>query len=180
MPELRLRRSYSLVTLLLGAIFVLAGRASGETMQTVPHVDLNRYQGRWYEIVRLPLRWENKCASDVTANYTLRPDGKIGVLNQCRKKDGSLSESKGTARPASKQEPNSKLKVTFFWPFSGDYWILALDPEYQWALVGTPNRKNLWVLSRQPHMEKAALDRLLEHARSLGFDITKLIYTKQN
>lgn len=148
-------------------------------MQTVPHVDFNRYQGRWYEIVRLPLRWESKCASDVTATYTLRSDGKIGVVNRCTKKDGSISESKGTARPASKDGSNSKLKVTFFWPFSGEYWILDLDPGYQSALVGTPNRKNLWVLNRQPHMDKATLDRLLEHARSLGFDTARLLYTEQ-
>jgi apolipoprotein D and lipocalin family protein len=179
MSTLRLRPGYRLVAILLCALAIFFGRASGETMQTVPHVDLNRYQGRWYEIVRLPLRWENKCAADVTANYTLRPDGKIEVVNRCRKKDGSLSESKGTARLASKEGPNSKLKVTFFWPFSGDYWILDLDPDYQWALVGTPNKKNLWVLNRQPQMDKASLGRILEHARSLGFDTSRLIYTKQ-
>lgn len=180
MPTLRLRAPYHMAVLLLCALTVLAGRAPGETMQTVPHVDLNRYQGRWYEIVRLPLRWENKCASNVTATYTLRADGKIGVVNRCKKKDGSVSESKGTARPASKEGPNSKLKVTFFWPFSGDYWILDLDPDYQWALVGTPSQKNLWVLSREPHLEKATLDRLLEHARGIGFDTTRLITTKQD
>lgn len=179
MQTLSLRGRF-LALIFFCAAFASAAPAQSETMQTVPHVDLNRYQGRWYEIVRLPLYWENKCASNVTATYTLRTDGRITILNQCRKTDGSISESTGTARPASKDGPNSRLKVTFFWPFQGDYWILDLDPDYKWALVGTPNRKNLWVLSRNPHPDKEILDRLLEKAKKLGFDTSRLIYTKQD
>jgi apolipoprotein D and lipocalin family protein len=141
-------------------------------------VDLTRYQGTWYEIARLPLFWENKCVANVTATYTVRPDGKVTVLNQCRKKDGTETASTGTAEVAGTE--NSKLKVTFFWPFKGDYWILDLDPDYNWALVGTPNLKNLWVLSRTPQLDKPIFDKLIDQARQLGFDTQKIIYTKQN
>lgn len=177
MQTLRLRTA-SITVLFFFCACVFVAEVQAQTMQTVPHVDLSRYQGLWYEIVRLPLRWENKCAADVTATYTLRSDGKIDVLNRCRTANGKMSQSKGTARLASKTGPTSKLKVTFFWPFSGNYWILDLDAEYQWALVGTPNRKNLWILSRQPHLDKVTIDRLLERARMMGFDTTKAIYTR--
>ena len=165
----------------IGAAFLLNRSAyAGEPLPTVPSVDLTRYQGTWYEIARLPLFWENKCDSHVTATYTLRPDGTVIVLNQCKKKDGTETASTGTAEVASKDNSNSKLKVSFFWPFKGDYWILNLDPDYCWALVGTPNLKNLWVLSRTPQLDKPILDQLIDQARQLGFDTQKLIYSKQN
>jgi apolipoprotein D and lipocalin family protein len=173
------RLGFVVAVLLLFAGGIVPG-AFGEEMQTAPHVDLNRYQGRWYEIVRLPLHWEDKCASDVTATYTLRSDGKFDVLNQCKKADGSSTQSHGTAKLATKDGSNSKLKVTFFWPFRGDYWILDLDPSYQWTLVGTPNKKNLWVLSRMPSLDKDVLERLVVQAKQLGFDTSKLIYTRQD
>lgn len=148
-------------------------------MPTVGKVDLKRYEGHWYEVARLPLYWERKCVSDVTATYTLRPDGTVDVLNQCRTKDGTMTASHGTAKPVGGDDSNSRLKVTFFRPFYGDYWILELDPEYRVAMVGTPNRKNLWVLSREPKLANDVLERLLARARELGFDTTPMIYTKQ-
>lgn len=153
--------------------------AAGPAVPTVRHVDLTRYQGRWYEVARLPLRWEDKCAADVTATYTLRPDAKVDVLNQCRKADGSMTSSHGWAKVVAADGSNARLKVTFFWPFFGDYWILDLDPEYRWALVGTPNRKNLWVLSRSPKLESGVLEGLLQRARDLGFVTSGMIYTRQ-
>jgi apolipoprotein D and lipocalin family protein len=173
----RLRFALAFLLMLTG---MTPPRALGEPMQTVPHVDLTRYQGRWYEVARLPLRWENKCASAVTATYTLRSDGKVDVLNQCKKSDGSSTQSHGTARLATNDGSHSKLKVTFFWPFSGDYWILDLDPEYRWVLVGAPNARNLWLLSRTPALDKEVLDRLIQRAAQLGFDTSKLMYTKQD
>ena len=165
----------------IGAAILLNRSAyAGEPIPTVAHVDLNRYQGTWYEIARLPLYWENKCDSRVTATYTLRPNGKMTVLNQCRKKDGTETASTGSAEVVSKDGSNSKLKVTFFWPFSGDYWILDLDPDYKWALVGTPNLKNLWILSRNPQLDKPILDKLIDQAHHLGFDTSKLIFTRQD
>jgi apolipoprotein D and lipocalin family protein len=164
------------------AVAVLLNRSSyaGEPIPTVAKVDLSRYQGTWYEIARLPLFWEKKCASNVTATYTLRPDGKVTVLNQCRKADGTETASTGTAEIATWDGSNSRLKVSFFWPFQGDYWILDLDENYTWALVGTPNLKNLWILSRNPHLDPATLNRLIDWAHQLGFNTEKLIYTRQN
>src|SRR6478736_1049932 len=99
----------------IGAAFFLNRSVyAGEPLPTVPSVDLTRYQGTWYEVARLPLFWENKCVANVTATYTLRPDGKVTVLNQCRKKDGTETASSGTAEVATKDNSNSKLKITFF------------------------------------------------------------------
>ncbi len=149
-------------------------------LPVVPNVDLSRYAGKWYEIARLPFRFEEDCAGDVTAQYEQKPDGSIAVVNACRKKDGSLKQSKGTARLRDKNGPNSQLKVTFFWPFSGDYWILDLDEEYRWALVGAPNRKYLWVLSRTPQLPTNVYERLLSKAQGFGFDVKSMIRTKQS
>lgn len=148
-------------------------------LQVVPSVDLSRYAGMWHEIARLPNRFQKKCDSSSTATYTLRPDGKITVLNQCRKADGSTARVTGTAKLADPKGPNTKLKVTFFWPFSGDYWILALDPEYRWALVGEPERKYLWILAREPRLDDATYQDIVARAARQGFPVDKLIRTRQ-
>jgi apolipoprotein D and lipocalin family protein len=147
-------------------------------MQVVPSVDLAQYAGKWYEIARLPNRFQRDCASDTTATYTLRPDGKITVVNECRKPDGRLKSARGTARVASGKEPNTKLKVTFFWPFSGSYWIIDLDPEYRWAVVGEPDRKYLWILSREPRLDAALYDQILDSAKHQGYDVGPLVKTR--
>jgi apolipoprotein D and lipocalin family protein len=116
----------------------------------------------------------------MTATYALRPDGKISVVNACRASDGRMKTAKGTARLAGKKEPNSKLKVTFFWPFYGNYWIIDLDPDYKWAVVGEPGRRYLWVLSREPHLEGALYQEILERAKKQGYDVTPMIRTKQS
>jgi apolipoprotein D and lipocalin family protein len=144
-------------------------------MRVVQAVDLERYAGRWYEIVRLPNRFQRRCAGDVTATYTLREDGRVDVVNECVREDGGREVATGTAWQP--DPPEGRLKVRFFWPFSGDYWIIDLDPDYQWALVGEPDRDNLWVLARQPQMEEAQLQRILETARHEGYDLEGLIRT---
>jgi apolipoprotein D and lipocalin family protein len=144
-------------------------------LQVVPSVDLVRYAGKWHEIARLPNFFQKKCAGDVTATYTLRPDGKITVVNACRKSDGSMTTAEGTARIANKSGPNTKLKVSFFWPFSGDYWIIDLDPEYRWVAIGEPRRRYFWVLSRDPHMDEATLAPILERAKAQGYDLSTLM-----
>ena len=155
-------------------------RAKDPDLPLVSGLDLQRYQGKWYEIARLPSRFERKCASDVMANYTLRPDGKIAVENTCRESNGKIATTRGTARLAEKDGPTSKLKVTFFWPFAGDYWVLDLDPAYSRALVGTPNREYLWVLSRTPEMAAPQYEHVLARARELGFPIMKMERTQQH
>lgn len=154
-------------------------KAGTSDLTTVPQVDLGRYLGKWYEIARYPNRFQKHCVGDTTATYSLREDGKINVLNTCRKPDGSVDDAKGTARVIDKQT-NAKLKVTFFWPFTGDYWIIGLDPDYRWAVVGEPSRKYLWILAREPHMSDADYDKALQVVREKGFDEHRLTMTLQN
>jgi len=115
----------------------------------------------------------------VSATYTVQPGGKITVLNECDTAEGKRKSAKGTAKLADSKGPNSKLKVTFFWPFYGDYWILALDPEYRWAVVGDPDRKYLWILARDPHMSDDQFREVAARAARQGFDITRLVRTRQ-
>jgi apolipoprotein D and lipocalin family protein len=156
--------------------------AAGGTppLEVVPSVDLGRYAGKWYEIARLPNRFQRDCAGNTTATYTLRPDGKITVLNECRKADGRQQSARGTARVAAAKGPNTKLKVTFFWPFSGHYWIIDLDPEYHWAVVGEPGRRYLWILSREPRLDATLYEQIVERAKQRGFDTEKLLKTHQS
>ena len=148
-------------------------------VEAAPPVDVDRYAGKWYEIAHYPNRFQRDCAADATATYTPRPDGKIVVLNECRTEEGQVKSMRATARPASENGPNTKLKVTFFWPFSGQYWIIGLDPDYRWAVVGDPDRKYLWVLNREPQMEDGEYERALETARAQGYDTGRLTKTEQ-
>jgi len=164
---------------ILLAAGILPARAAGKPapMQVVPSVDLARYAGKWYEVARLPNRFQRDCASDTSATYTLRPDGKITVLNQCRQTDGRMKSARGTARLAGGKEPNSKLRVTFFWPFYGNYWIIDLEPDYRWAVVGEPDRKYFWILSREPQLDEALYNQIVERARNQGYDLSPLLRT---
>lgn len=153
-------------------------------LQTVPSVDLPRYAGLWYEIARLPIRQEDRDATDVTAQYTLQGDGKVRVVNRCINGEGEPEEAEGEATPI--DESNARLEVSFLpaalrWmPFArGDYWILRLDADYATALVGTPDRRYLWLLSRQPVMDEMGKREWLAFAAAHGFDLAELIHTPQ-
>ena len=146
--------------------------------EVVGSVDLSRYVGRWYEIARLPNRFEKKCADSVTANYALLPDGKIEVVNRCRKANGEFTTTKGKAKIVDKKT-NAKLKVTFFWPFYGDYWILDLGPNYEYSVVGDPSRDCLWILSRTPKIDEALYQQLLAKMATRGFQTERMIRTLQ-
>ena len=168
--------------LLLGIAIVVGKMAfagSKASLQTVPNVDLTRYVGRWYEIARYPAWFEKDCASDVTATYTALPSGKIEVLNECRQADGQVKRSKGTARVVDKRT-NAKLKVTFFWPFSGNYWIIDLPPDYSYAVVGEPDRKYLWILSRSSQLTESVYGQIVTRVRELGYDPSGLTKTRQS
>lgn len=164
---------------------VLAGCATvpADAPRTVPQVDLNRYLGTWYEIARLPM-WAQDSPSvlceAVTATYTARPDGRIGVLNRCLNAlaGDAPREARGTAH-AVEGSGNAKLRVSFFWPFHGDYWVLGLDPDYRWAVVGEPQRRYLWILSRTPRMDPADFERATAIARAAGYDLSRLRMTRQ-
>ena len=149
-------------------------------LQTVPKVELSRYLGRWYEIARFEQRFQKGCVG-VTATYSQRPDGKIDVLNECKlyRLDGEHKLAQGWAKVAD-HKTNSKLKVTFFWPFFGDYWIIELGENYEYAVVGAPGRDYLWILSRTPEMDEAVYDGLVEKIKTKHlFDVTKLQKTLQ-
>ncbi|MBV8860162.1 MAG: lipocalin family protein [Acidobacteria bacterium] len=170
---------------LLTALIVKAERKEKEGLRVVPSVDLPRYAGLWYEVARLPNRFEEKCAGDVRAEYTLKGGDRIRVVNRCRKRDGRRTEAVGEAKRADRRGPNSRLKVRFapgflsFLPFVwGDYQIIELAPDYTHALVGAPDRKYLWVLARTPRLDEATYLRLLEAARAQGFDVSRMIRTQ--
>jgi apolipoprotein D and lipocalin family protein len=149
---------------------------SKNNLETVAKVELDKYLGKWYEIARLPAGFQNGC-NQTTATYSLRDNGNISVLNECIK-NGKYKKAKGTAKVVDKQT-GAKLKVTFFWPFYGDYWIIKLGANYEYAVVGTPNRKYLWILCRTPKIEQKLYVELTEFAKSKGFNTDKLILTTQ-
>ena len=151
---------------------------------TTPLLDLRRYAGRWYEIARLPLRTERECDSDVTATYTLLRGGRMRVVNSCRTAEGEVEEVRGIARPYGGD--GAKLEVCFapsglrWLPGAwAPYWVLHVDPDYSAAVVGTPDRKHLWLLSRTAFMDDGQLQRLMLHARAQGYDTTRLMRTPQ-
>ncbi|MET0935195.1 MAG: lipocalin family protein [Luteibacter sp.] len=168
-----------------------AGPADGAPLmraplQVVAPVDLKRYAGLWHEQARLPNRFQKKCTGPVTAEYTPLEDGSVEVRNRCVVANGEVDEVIGSARvvPVAGQPGAGRLEVRFapawlswlpvVW---GDYWILKLDRDYQVALVGAPNRDYLWVLSRAPRLDEATLSEQLEYARSLGFEVDKVVRT---
>jgi len=155
-------------------------------LRVVPSVDLTRYAGQWYEIARLPNRFQKRCAGEVIATYALKLDGKISVLNRCNLENGEQIKAEGVARIAGKRKSNSILKVRFapallsFIPqVWGDYQIIALSPDYTHAVVGDPGRTYLWILSRTARMDDATYLRLVEEAQTQGFDVSRLQKTRQ-
>ncbi len=173
------------IVIVIIAVMALAALCSGcvnssgvPPLKTVAHVDLGRYIGTWHEIARYPNSFQKGCTGS-TATYTLRGDGEIDVVNRCRDDgDGSLREAKGRAwvvDPAS----NARLKVSFFWPFRGDYWIIDLGNDYEFAVVGAPSRKYLWVLSRTPLMGDDVFNGIMARIEQLGFERNRVVKSAQ-
>jgi apolipoprotein D and lipocalin family protein len=160
----------------LFGVAALAVSAQNPHLKTASHVNLERYLGKWYEIAAIPQWFEKGCAC-TTANYSLNTDGTIMVTNTCIK-EGKTKIAVGKAFVTDKKT-NAKLSVQFFWPFRGKYWIIDLDSDYNYVLVGHPNRKYLWILSRKPRLDQQSLNRLLSVATNQGFDTTQLVFTKQ-
>jgi apolipoprotein D and lipocalin family protein len=165
------------------ALMLSTAVLADQPLPVVPQVDLQKYAGRWYEIARLPNRFERECAKDITATYKVLPDNRLDVLNQCIKADGAGISARGVAR--SSDGSTSRLEVRFapswlgFLPLVwGDYWIIALDPEYQWSLVGSPDRDYLWILARTPTLDSRQVEHLLEKAKALGFPTETIIFVK--
>jgi apolipoprotein D and lipocalin family protein len=146
---------------------------------TVEQVDLERYLGKWYEIASFPASFQKDCYC-TTATYTDLGREAVGVVNACRKGSptGPMDVARATAYPVP-DTGNAQLKVEFFWPFKGDYWIVALDPDYRYAMVGHPNKKYLWILSRTPTMDEETYEHLLGVARAKGYEVENLRRTFQ-
>jgi apolipoprotein D and lipocalin family protein len=150
---------------------------------TVKYVDLKKYVGLWYEVAKIPNSFQDQCIKNTTAKYTLTENGEIKVTNSCIDKDGEIDDASGVVRIVDKKT-NAKLEVSFVsflgWrPFWGDYWIIGLDENYQWAIVGTPNRKYGWVLSRTPNLENETMDKIFQILKDQGYDPKKFEISKQ-
>jgi apolipoprotein D and lipocalin family protein len=153
------------------------GSTNYPALEVVPTVDLNRYAGTWYEIASLPVSQQKGCFC-TKAEYSLMDDGVIKVVNACRKNspNGEVDRAEGKAFvvPGSN---NAKLRIQFFWPFRGDYWILELENDYSYAVVGVPSRKYCWILSRTPQMNPEILEMLVQHLKAKGFDVSRMQQT---
>lgn len=173
----------SIILCLLGGLMILANDLYADEPEAVASVNLDRYLGLWYEIARLPNRFQRSCDSGVTAEYKMRDDGDITVINRCLKADGDKIETKGIAKIADTQS-NAKLKVSFvrflgrnwFW---GDYRVIGLDKDYNWAIVGEGSRGYGWILSRTPTIEQSVRDTINTILRDQGYDPTQFIDTRQ-
>jgi apolipoprotein D and lipocalin family protein len=177
--------NYIYTALLIQTLAVLGFGQSSAPVQTVAKVDLQRYAGKWYEIARYPNRFQKQCAGNVTANYIITAEGKLDVINQCKKKNGELQTAKADGKVVDKQT-NAKLKVRFapsflsILPFVwGDYWIIDLAPDYSYAVVSDSKRDYFWILSREPQMSETLYAQIMERAKSKGFDPTRAVRTAQ-
>lgn len=169
---------FCILTLLVSGCSSIPRKSSPE-LEVVSYVDIERYLGKWYEIALYPNWFEKGCYRS-TALYEKLEDGQIKVTNQCRMNgpDGELNEATGIATIAD-DKTNAKLKVQFFWPFEGDYWIIHLDRDYQYAIVSEPDRQYLWILSRSPTMDIQLLETLKAKIRNKGFNLAYLVKTHQ-
>lgn len=147
---------------------------------SVLEMDVHRYGGTWHEIAHLPMFFQRKCVADITATYTPRPDGKVGVRNACATRDGRQIVSQGTARAVAGHPGRLEVRFVPDWlawaPMVwAEYWVLELDPEYRWAVVGGPDRKYLWVLSRTPTMQRSVFEGIRERAARRGYPVANLV-----
>ncbi len=176
-----------LMTALIGVAYAdsSSGEPSTVAVTSVKHIDLQQYLGKWYEVARLPMFFERNCADNVSATYSLNPDASIKVDNQCRKDNGKVMQSIGEAVPV--DATNARLSVTFLpkwlrWTglAKAPYWILKIDEHYTTALVGNPDHRYLWILSRTPQIDPVTYQAYLQEAQRQGFDTRKLIVTQQH
>jgi apolipoprotein D and lipocalin family protein len=164
---------------LAGACSTTKENAVMKPLEVVPSVNIQKYLGTWYEIARYPNRFQEGCVA-TQVQYSLRDDGKVKVLNSCREDtvDGKEKSIEGKAWSVDKIT-NAKLKVQFFWPFRGDYWIIQLDKDYRYAVVGHPKRSYLWILSRTPTLDEATYSAIVQKLVEQGYDPARIIKTPQ-
>lgn len=171
-------KTLSFLFLVMGLHLSAAGFAAGSAppLETVPYVDPAKYLGRWYEIASIPQSFSKGCVN-AQATYTRREDGDIDVLNECTK-NGAPDAAHGKAWIVDTKS-NAKLKVRFFWPFSGDYWIIDLGKDYEYSVVGHPSRDYLWILSREPRMDERTYNEILQRLVDKQYDLSKLEKTRR-
>lgn len=165
---------------LSACLLLMAAPASGaDPVRAVSELDIDRYAGQWHEIAHLPVSFQKKCVGDITAHYGLRSDGRISVSNACRIESGDRIVAEGVARPVAGEPGQLQVRFAPDWlswmPLVwADYWVIALDPEYQWAMVGEPGHKYLWILSRPPEMDRNVFNQLKAKAEAMGYDLAPL------
>mgnify|MGYP002395963983 CR=1 FL=1 len=164
--------------LIMATFFLTFSCQSKKPLETVENVDIDKYMGKWYEIATIPQKFQKGCHC-TTAEYNLTKEGFVKVVNSCRKDsvNGPISRIEGKAF---KTNDPAKLKVQFFWPFKGKYWIIDLADDYSYAVVGHPNRKYLWILSRKPVMDNDIYNSILESLKKQDYNINLLVKTDQN
>jgi apolipoprotein D and lipocalin family protein len=145
----------------------------------VPTLDLNRYAGQWHEIAHLPMFFQRKCLGAVTARYTPMPDGTIHIHNACRTSRGTQTVD-GVAKIVDGQNAAFKVRFAPAWlswlPRAwADYWVIEVSPDYQWAVVGSPSRKYLWILARRPDMQRTLFEDIKQRARHRGYAVENLV-----
>ena len=170
----RISWSLALRTLMLGATAACADDEDRPAVRTVEAVDLERYAGLWHQVALIPNRFQKQCVRGTTAEYLLRKDGRITVLNRCTRENGERDEAEGLAK-IENDATSAELKVSFVsffgWrPFWGDYWVLGLGPDYDWAAVGTPDRKYGWILARTPTIADETLEEIFGVFERNGYD----------
>lgn len=172
------------ILLFLICVMMIQGQDMKNELQVVSKVDLKKYVGLWYEIAKIPNRFQKDCKKNTTAEYSFREDGKIKVINSCIQEDGSKKIAEGVARVVDNYT-NAKLEVSFvrilgiqlFW---GDYWIIGLGENYDFALVGSPDRKYGWILSRTKKLPPEKLNMISDLLRIKGYDIKNYEFTEQD
>ena len=174
-----MRRFIFAMPLMLACFVASSAAADSVPVQSVRKVDLNRYLGTWYEIANFPRFFLPKCVADTVSEYTLNGDGTVAIENRCRTRDGRINQAYGTATPM-KGSDNTRMQVSFIRPFSADYVVVGLDPDYRWTVIGSVNRKSLWILSRTPQLPKPELDEALSAAGAQGYPMQQLHYTPQD
>ena len=178
MTDMAMTRAFAFAMLLASA----AATAQQATLpnEAVPALDLQRYSGQWHEIAHLPMFFQRKCVANITATYTVRDDGMVGVRNACDKADGQAMVSEGTARTVAGKPAQLEVRFAPDWlawaPMVwGDYWVIELDPAYRWAVVGGPSRDYLWILSRTPTLARAEYDAIRARAAQRGYPVDELV-----
>jgi apolipoprotein D and lipocalin family protein len=175
-----------LFTFLLMTASTIFAQTKPAELTAVAKLDLDRYAGKWFEIAKYPNRFQKQCVGNTTATYTLKPNSRIEVANECLKKDGTTERAVGEAKIPNKGD-NAKLKVRFapkfisFLPFVwANYWVIELADDYSYAVIGEPGRDYFWILARKPTMDDATYQGILRRAEAKGFQPARVEKTPQN